>query len=269
MATITHELYGGEVTLTFSEGNHRYKVLAPSERAGYKDGVTTPLRILAKPELLQWAANKACDTFYEAYSTDPTKTYSKAEFAELAKKARYAHITYKDAKAEIGKRVHDWISQHIAGSDMPYDKLMKPAIESFLAWEEKVKPEWLFSERALYSKEHDYCGTVDGVAMINGLRTVVDFKTGSPDQEYSSKTKRYTGRKRARIDHFIQEGGYTNPLVEEDNWKPEQLMVVYLPADGSLRVFNSQFVEFWRELFTSVLHLDRALRKASKLNPYE
>ena len=267
MSTVTSKLYGGDVTIAFSEGTHRYKVTAPESMAGYKDGVTTPLRILNKPELLQWAANMACNTMYEAY--DPKRQWSEAEFSELLRKAKYAHITYRDAKAEIGTRVHAWIAQHIAGKDTEYDEVMTPAIENFLKWEADNKPQWLFSERLLYSKEHDYCGTVDGGAIINGLKTVIDFKTGSPDKEYNTRTKRYTGKYRARVDHFIQEGGYTTPLVEEDRWMPEQLMMMYLSADGGISVFTSQFVEFWQGMFKSVLQMHRDLKKANKINEYE
>lgn len=269
MPTKISNLYNGEITISFSEGTHRYRVTAPSELAGYKDGVTTPLRVLNKPELLQWAANKACDTFYEAYNADPKKQWSEAEFRELLAKAKYAHATYRDAKAEIGTRVHAWIESHIRGVDTGTDELIEPAVKAFLKWEAKTKPEWIFSERVLYSKKYDYCGTVDGGAIIDGLRTVIDFKTGEPDKEYNPRTRRYTGKTRARVDHFIQEGGYTTPLVEEDRWMPEQLMMMYLPADGGLHVFNSQFVEFWQEMFTSILGLHRSLKKASQLNPYE
>ena len=42
------------------------------------------------------------------------------KFKELCKKAKYAHLTYRDAKAEIGKNVHSWIETHIAGDDLMY-----------------------------------------------------------------------------------------------------------------------------------------------------
>lgn len=270
MATKVFELYDGSVIANFIEGNHRYRIMEPSEYAGWKQGVTTILRVLNKPELLQWAANQACDTLYKAYQElEPEDFWSEKEFNDLLRTARYAHMTYKDAKAKIGTDVHSWIEQHIAGQDTDYDELMKPSVEAFLRWEEKVKPEYIFSEKLLYSKEHDYCGTMDSCAIIGGKTTVIDFKTGSPDKEYNERQRKYTGQVRGRTEHFIQEGAYAIPLKEELGIDCEQAMTLYLPNTGGAYAFYSPFVDFWQELFTGILGVHRSLQKANRLNEYE
>jgi hypothetical protein len=38
---------------------------------------------------------------------------------------------------------------------------------------------WLGSEKKVYSKEYDYAGTIDAIAMINDKYCIVDFKTGA------------------------------------------------------------------------------------------
>lgn len=117
--------------------------------------------------------------------------------------------------------------------------------------------------------KHDYCGTMDCGAIIDGMKTLIDFKTGDPEKEYNAYQKRYTGRVRGRLEHFMQEAGYNIPLNEELKWGADQLMTLYLPLDGSLNAFKSEFVEFWEELFIQVLELGRRLQKANKLNDFE
>jgi hypothetical protein len=255
------------VIISFTESNHRYKVVDPVEHSGYKTGVTTILRVLNKPALMQYAANKAVDTFYEAYKLADS-LWTKEAFKELCKKSKYAHITYRDAKADIGKNVHSWIEQHIAGTDNEVTDEMKPSVDAFLLWEKVNKPEYIYSERILYSKEYDYCGAMDCGAIIDGIKTIIDFKTGNFDQEYDSYKKQYTGKGRSYNEHFIQQGGYSVPLKEETGWQAEMLTTLYLPVTGGAHAFSNPFVQFFEETFLAVLDVDRRLKKADKLNEY-
>jgi len=255
------------VIVSFTENTHRYKVVEPVECAGYKTGVTTILNVLNKPALMQYAANKAVDTFYEAYALVDS-LWTKEEFKELCKKSRYAHVTYKDAKALIGKDVHSWIEKHIAGVDGELTDEMKPSVAAFLSWEEENRPEYVFSEKIVYSKQHDYCGAMDCGAVINGVKTIIDFKTGGFDQEYDAYKKRYTGRGRSYNEHFIQQGGYSVPLKEETGWQADMLTTLYLPVTGGANAFSNPYVKFFEETFLAVLDIDRRLKKANKLNEY-
>ena len=59
------------------------------------------------------------------------------------------------------------------------DKKATNAIKQFLSWEKKNKVEWLASELVLASKKYLFAGTLDAVARVNGVLTVIDFKTSS------------------------------------------------------------------------------------------
>ena len=146
---------------------------------------------------------------------------------------------------------------------------MQPSVKSFLEWEKKNKPEYIFSERILYSKEHDYCGAMDCGAIIDGSKTIIDFKTGDFDKEYNSYKKQYTGKIRGYNEHFIQQGGYSIPLKEETGWEAELLSTLYLPVTGGYEQFSNPFVDFFEETFLSVLDVDTRLKKANKINEYE
>lgn len=261
----THELYGGEYQVSFSESSHRYKV-----NGDYKFSVTTALGVLSKENLIQWAANKSVDAFRLAYTAEAA--WTSEEFETVCQQARYAHRTLKDDAAEVGKRVHAWISAYIKesqefnGTPLIYcDDLMRPSVEAFLEWERQTKPEYLHSERVVYSRKHDYCGTVDLVMMIDGKRVVADLKTSKPEQEYK---KTYTGRQRGRAEHFLQNGAYDQALGEEDGVWADSVAVIYLPLDGSIHVYQHDDTQFWRAGFIKVLETFRFLKDAGSVNEF-
>lgn len=262
-------LYDNTITVRFMPTAHRYKVIEPKERLGFKDGVTTPLKLLNKPELLQWAANMAVDTIARAYYDNQFVVHDSAVFEGIAQAARSAHTNYRDQKALLGTKIHYWIEQHIRGQKMPVEKDMQPGVNAYLKWEQAFKPEFLFSERVVYSKEYDYCGTVDAVAYIKGRRTIIDFKTGEPDREWNRRTHQPTGRIRPRLEHLIQTGGYAIPIDEESTWAAQDSMVVYIPVSGECYPFVNPYMKTWRETFLAILDLHRRMKKAGRLNDYE
>lgn len=242
--TMRYELYNGKYIVEFSEAAHRYKV-----NGNYKQGVTGVLNILSKQGLIQWAANMVCD-WIKQNCTD------NGEFYEVLKtdldQAKYAHARKKDTSADIGKAVHEWISDHIGGVDRLYTDEMKPSVEAFLRWEQANKPRYLHSEKVVYSVEYDYCGTFDVLFELNGKIYLADFKTSNPDGEWDHKSKRYTGRVRARGEHFLQCAAYDQALTEEFGKPVHAYMVIYVTKDGKLHTFEREDTEFLKETWLSL-----------------
>lgn len=258
-----HELYKSTtepVTVAFTEvklangkERHSYKVLEPSRLAGVKQGVTSTFDILAKPELIQWAANKAVEAMDNGVPS-----------AE----AKYAHRTLKEAAGDIGTRVHYWIEQHLAGKDLDYTKDMEASILGYLSWEKKYKPVVHYSERVVYSKKYDYAGKTDLGCRIGKYYGIVDFKTGSCDKEYNQRLKRYTGSVRARTEHFVQDAGYDLAIAEEDGQTAQFYGVLYIPVDGKVEYFQTEDVLASQEVFINTLETRRLWAKAKLNNIY-
>lgn len=109
--------------------------------------------------LIRWAAEEAKE------GRDPTKVRDKA--------------------ADIGTIAHFMVEGHLVKfkpdlSDYPETEIVKAnlAYEAYLEWEDQFKDfEFIESEIQLASEEHDYGGTLDLVAKINGKKTYIDFKT--------------------------------------------------------------------------------------------
>ena len=58
-------------------------------------------------------------------------------------------------------------------------KEMRNAIDSFLEWTKENKVVFRLSEQKIYSREHGFAGTLDAEGMVNGKRTIIDFKTSN------------------------------------------------------------------------------------------
>ena len=94
---------------------------------------------------------------------------------------------YKDAmnqKAQDGTDLHKLIEEHIAGMDYEIDDAdIRRMFESYLRWEEKRKPEWIWNEKTVYSLKHGYAGRCDAKAKVNGRIPIIDFKSAKKAQD--------------------------------------------------------------------------------------
>ena len=98
-----------EKRLTFNEENHLY--LLDGKKI---TGCTTILKCIAKPALIQWAANMAVDylkeridDLYGVYKVD-----DKA-FSKILEQARQAHARKRDKAGDLGTTTHLILSQWI------------------------------------------------------------------------------------------------------------------------------------------------------------
>lgn len=239
---------------------HSYTVLSPASYAGKKEGCTGVTGFRDKSGILmQWAANMAVEA----------KASGKTDI-----EARYAHRMAKESAGDVGTRVHNFIEAYLNGEELPVDKDMKPCVDGFFKWWNENQPTTLWSERIVYSKEHDYAGKLDWGGVLRDVSGkprygLIDFKTGNADKEYNSYRKTYTGRLRAKTEHFVQNAGYDIPLSEEDDKKAEFYGVLYIPVTGDVQYFETTETELARETFLNTLAAKRAWSAAEKLNPYQ
>lgn len=121
-------------------------------------GVTTVLGVLNKPALVPWANGLGLNGINVK--------------------------DYVDVLAEIGKIGHDLICCHNSGKtflgDASEDLIDKAenCFLSYLSWEKQHKIEPILCEAALVSEEFGFGGTIDMLANVDGVPTIVDYKTG-------------------------------------------------------------------------------------------
>ena len=85
----------------------------------------------------------------------------------------------KEAAADAGTAIHDWIEKKIKGEDqeIPEDEKVKNGVLAFLQWTNENKIKWLENEKIVYSKKHDFIGKLDAIAKINGRKFLIDYKS--------------------------------------------------------------------------------------------
>lgn len=178
-------------------------------------GVTTVLSVIAKPALIQWAANMACDYMFERIKEtseiidgDYIKLYGD-QLAGIIENARKAHKKKKESAGTHGTEVHSEIEniineaikgdgtiQNWKGSYV-IDNKAKGIIQ-FITWAQLNKVKFLASEKHVYSKSMWVGGICDIVCEIDGKRFVGDIKTSSAIYP----------------EHFIQASAYAEMLTD-------------------------------------------------------
>ena len=175
--------------------------------------VTTALGVLAKPALINWAYGLGL----KGIDKD----------------------TYVDELAGIGTLAHKMILRHLRGEGCDTDNFSGQQINlsencfiKYLEWEKahKVEPEII--EEPLVSAIHGYGGTPDFYGRIDGVFTLMDFKTGKAIYD----------------DFWYQLGGYDLLLAERV--KPEG----WPTAFRILNIGRSEDEKFVEETRSSVAH---------------
>jgi hypothetical protein len=225
------KLYNGEVTVIFNDSNHSYwtesKELKKDGNPKLKRlcGVTTYCGIVDKSQaLIPWAVNTTVD-----YIRDRIDLLKEAKGNEILEMARGEADRQKDLSAEIGKAIHKWVEDHINGKEpeMPDDSRVLEGVNNFLEWKEKNKVKFLWTEKIVYSRSHEYVGTADTGIEIKGKKYLLDIKTGNaiyPEvkmqtaaylkAEMEESGIEYAGRYALRISKETKEE-YTNRMEEK------------------------------------------------------
>lgn len=149
---------------------------------------------------------------------------------DKAVEACIQHELFKEQAADIGKEIHEWCEKFIRHElkEEGFEKL--PAIpdfpeavtgvNSFMEWLKQHKVKFVSTERLIYSKKHDYVGTMDFEAIIDGKHCLGDFKSSNAlyngvrmqtaayamadMEERGKKFKGYDGRWAVRLSKYSE-----------------------------------------------------------------
>lgn len=185
MAEFTeHVLYDGKVKIKFYEESHQYWVSVKGSPYKRRPGATTIIGIKDKSmALTKWQQQITADFLFKML--DAKEKITKEAIVE----AVIQNEVQSQAAADIGKEAHAWceafIRHHLKQKgfeqmpEMPKTKEATMAANAFLDWWDahKVKPR--ATEEVLYSIKHDFMGTMDLDADVDGFRSLVDLKTSN------------------------------------------------------------------------------------------
>lgn len=159
-------LYKDTVRLEFSPSGHRYKIFHNGVELYGTKGVTTVIGIIDKPELLQWSANMASNTWVEGLKGQVS--YDEVLIAKLSKEAPNAWRVRRDSAGDIGTLVHAWIESYInakiKGAPLPpapINPIIQTSVMKFIQWEMENSIKFVASEKKVYSLRHNVAGICD------------------------------------------------------------------------------------------------------------
>ena len=145
--------------------------------------VTTILGILAKPALVPWAVKITVEAIRAAIPDDDVITISRGELDGVLLEAKKVHQQKKKEAADIGTAIHTAIENYLSsGCRMQAseieDEQIRRGFESFLSWTDQHNVEVIDYECVVTDGEL-FAGRFDLLALIDGIKTVLDFKTSA------------------------------------------------------------------------------------------
>lgn len=241
----SHLLYDGKVHLDFDPIKHRYKI-----DGVYASGVTTALGVIAKPQLIYWAAGEAAK--YIKSQLKPGVALDELEINDLVAEAKKAHTKKRDRAADAGTYIHDWIEAFVKGEEpeLPVNEKLQRVIRDFKNFWDDKKPEVLYPERMLCSPTKMLAGRVDLICKIDGKLTILDWKTGSgiyPNM-------------------FMQLAAYALMYEEEfPEQKVEQLCIVNASVNNMFDYQIRNEVDLMKDAYVTALHLYKVNKEVEKV----
>jgi hypothetical protein len=141
--------------------------------------VTTVLGLLGKGDALcYWSAKCAVD-YIKDHLVEATESGDIHRVHEVMENAVKAFKTVSADACSIGSEVHHAIESWVKDKKdyTGHNEAVQNSLIGFHDWEQKNHVEWMINEITVHDKHHSYAGTADAVAMINGVKYLVDFKT--------------------------------------------------------------------------------------------
>lgn len=235
--------------VVYESSNHSYTLVKNGKLV---PGVTTVIGLLNKPFLMPWAAKMVAE--HLADKQEAIKTMSPTEYNNLLIEAKMSYRRKSQEALESGTLAHAWCESYVKakmeGLKQPsyagLDPVAKNCVKAFLGWTKQHDVTWLASELIVGSEVHEFGGTLDAIATVDGHPCLIDFKTSNQISK----------------DYFIQTAAYELAL-EEMGVKVWQRIILRIPKDGK---------DFEALTVPTPLDLDRetflALRQVQKFESY-
>ncbi len=151
---------------------------------------------------------------------------SEFEFDQLCEQAKKTHREEFEEAGDIGSQAHAWIEAYIRAiladnadrrlellSKLPLDDRAANCCLAALEWMANHNVRWVCTERKVFSREHGYAGTLDGLARVDSCDNLRCCQCAFKDQLSIIDWKSSNA---LRLDYVFQAAGaYRHAYVEE------------------------------------------------------
>lgn len=169
-----YTIWNGELHLDFDADSHTYYL-----NGNHVNNVTTILKVISNAgALLGWSSKTCSEKFKEL--VQPNKTYDEIAIDKIAEDIKKCIYVKRDEAGLIGSRIHDLIENYVHHKEVTNitNPEMINCFNLFRTWYDRQNLEVVFTERKIYSKKYNYCGTADALFKENGEYLILDWKTG-------------------------------------------------------------------------------------------
>ena len=147
--------------------------------------VTTVTGLVDKSAALMPWATRCMAEFLEDNWADSLDYWGEADdvrVEELIQRARFHYKTVGKEARDVGSEVHGLIERFFAGESLiaPPERSRR-AFLAFLSWVEEVGLEPIDVEKKVYNHKYGYAGTQDLKCVLDGVVSIVDWKTHGED----------------------------------------------------------------------------------------
>jgi hypothetical protein len=272
--------YDGTIELQYEPKDHVYYRIIDGEFVA-QDGVTTVVHIIDKSDaLIPWGCKMMAA---KLLSTAPTMTLPTGEkvipqasyedFEKLVLASKNAHKEKLDEAASVGHEAHAWIERYIKAvlatgpaslqtqeilANLPEEPRANNCCQAALRWMRAHNVRWRCTERKIYSREFEYAGTMDGLALVDscGDSLCCPFSFKDRLSVIDWKTSNYL-----YLEYLLQTAAYQYAYIEETKEAVEDRWIIRLGKDDG--EFDPWHVErgAFNEDFTGFLFALRLGRK--------
>lgn len=240
-------LYNGAVTLGFNAATHRYRI-TDGDKVVRCPSVTTVVSVIDKPALVQWAANKANEVWLA--NIKPGESYGEILLGVIAQAAARAHREIKEEAAAIGTQVHQALEAILKGAEEVNQgglqaEQVRSRVSSASQWLTEHRVEPIHIERRVYSRRLRVSGTLDLIALVDGIPSLLDYKTSKgiwstmwlQTAAYCKMYEEETGERITRryLLHINKEDGVVTPHLQ---WSRASLEKDFRAFRAALVIYN-------------------------------
>lgn len=211
--------------------------------------VTHILKCIGKPALINWAANQERNFCIQVATNLYIQTHKLALMSTMAFKTTFQkwlgtekkHQKELEKAGDIGTQIHkliEWNLRREMGQVVeaaPHVvQAAQWAFSKYQDWADEVKLKPLYIEQTVYSDKYEFAGTMDLLAEVDGVVSLIDFKSG----------------KAVYGEAHLQSVAYQEAFIEMGHLPhPEQGIIVRLPKNENDPEFEVVMVPDRKTLF--------------------
>jgi hypothetical protein len=231
--TEAYWFYNKTVELRYNVDEHKYYLVDPElGNLTQQNGVTNTVKIINASEMLiPWAAKVTIAKLLRLVPTETIegvlriKPITFEEFTTIALEAKSAHKDKLEEAGDTGHMAHKCLEDSINYAiehdperivreliKLPEDGRAVNAATGAKSWMDQHHVRWIVTESKVYSREHKYAGTMDGLAICDSCQD----RTCCPE-EFKDRLSLvdWKSSNYLSIGYLMQTAAYQSAIMEE------------------------------------------------------